>query len=133
MNETYMDLEKQIEYWRQGADDEMEAAEGLFSLRKYRQALFFAHLSIEKIIKAHITIKTKKVPPKIHNLGRLAEIAELSPPEDIARFLKRFDIYQIETRYPNTFITELKKEKAASTLAEAKRVLEWIRNQFKEK
>jgi len=128
-----MDLEKQIEYWREGAVDEMEAAEGLFSLGKYRQALFFAHLSLEKMIKAHVAKKTKEVPPKIHNLGRLSEIAELSPPEDIARFLKRFDIYQIETRYPGTFITELKKEKASAKLAEAKKVLEWIKNQFKAK
>jgi HEPN domain-containing protein len=40
-------------------------------------ALFSAHLTIEKALKAHVVKNTKKFPPMIHNLVSLANIAGL--------------------------------------------------------
>jgi len=52
------DLEKQIEYWKRGADSDIETAEFLISGRKYLEGLFFCHLTIEKILKALVVKST---------------------------------------------------------------------------
>ena len=67
------DNQQQMDYWRSGADDDLEAAEQLVQLGKVRHGLFFAHLCLEKLLKAHICCTTQNHPPRIHNLVRLAE------------------------------------------------------------
>jgi len=54
-----MDVQKQIEYWRYGSADDMEAATVLLEKNKFRQALFFAHLAVEKMLKAHVARETR--------------------------------------------------------------------------
>ncbi len=55
------DLEKQIEYWKRGADSDIETAEFLISGRKYLEGLFFCHLTIEKILKALVVKKYRTI------------------------------------------------------------------------
>jgi len=91
-----MDVQKQVECWKKSSQEDFAAAESLLDKGHWRHCLFFAHLAIEKMLKAHVTRKTNDVPPKIHNLVRLAEVAELSlTPEQIG-FLRSFDMYQLE-------------------------------------
>ena len=75
-----MDVQKQLDYWRTGAQEDMEAAGILSEKERFRHALFFAHLALEKSLKAHVVVHTKRIPPRIHNLMKLAEIADLSLP-----------------------------------------------------
>ncbi len=63
-----MDIAKQIEYWKKGAINDIDSAELLINNGKYLHGLFFCHLVIEKIIKAHVAKDTGEVPPKSHNL-----------------------------------------------------------------
>jgi len=49
-----MDEAKQVDYWRRGAWEDMMAAGMLVKKRRYRHGLFFGHLSLEKILKAHV-------------------------------------------------------------------------------
>ncbi len=72
-----VDVAKQIDYWRTGGDEDFAAAESLVEEGHLRHGLFFAHLAVEKILKAHVTRQTREVPPRIHNLVRLAEMAGL--------------------------------------------------------
>jgi HEPN domain-containing protein len=74
-----VDVAKQIDYWRTGGDEDFAAAESLLEKGHLRHCLFFAHLAVEKMLKAHVTSQTKDVPPRIHNLIRLAKMAGLSP------------------------------------------------------
>jgi len=73
-----MDLSRQIEYWRHGADEDFEVAKELLAGKRYRHALFFAHLALEKMLKAHVTQRTGQIPPRIHNLVRLSQVADMS-------------------------------------------------------
>jgi AbiV family abortive infection protein len=57
-----MDVGKQIEYWRSGAEEDLAAARSLLEKKHFRHALFFAHLAIEKVLKAHVTHETKTIP-----------------------------------------------------------------------
>lgn len=62
--------------------------------------MFFAHLSLEKAIKAHVTKTIQQIPPRIHNLIRLAEMARISLEPKYADFLREFGIYQLEGDIP---------------------------------
>ena len=61
-----MDINKQISYWVQGAENDIETADLLIRNKKLLHGLFFCHLVIEKIIKAHVVRVTHNIPPKSH-------------------------------------------------------------------
>ena len=90
-----IDVEKQVAYWRKGSGEDMEAAEVLLESGKIRQGFFFAHLALEKMLKAHVTRQTADVPPRIHNLVRLGNLSGLELSLEQRAFLDRFDIYQM--------------------------------------
>jgi len=121
-----MDVEKQVDYWRSGGQEDIAAAEALVSKGYLRHGLFFAHLAIEKILKAHVTRKTGEMPPRIHNLIRLAEIAELALDAKRADFLRRFNLYQLEGRYPEASEATVNAETASERLTSAKEAIEWL-------
>ena len=77
-----VDVPKQIEYWRTNSDEDFAAAQSPLEKGHLRHSLFFAHLAIEKMLKAHVTRQTKDVPPRSHNLIRLAKLAHLNPDHD---------------------------------------------------
>lgn len=70
--------QKVIKYWFMASKQDFATAEILFKNKKYHHALFFCHLSIEKILKAIIVKATQKVPPLLHDLVRLAERAGIN-------------------------------------------------------
>lgn len=72
-----LDSGKQVDYWRQGADEDWEVAVKLVTDGKSRHGLFFAHLALEKMLKALVCRHTRDVPPRIHNLTRPSELAGL--------------------------------------------------------
>ena len=54
-----MDANLQIDYWRESAAHDMEAAQTLFKNQKYDWCLFVGHLVIEKVLKA-IYVRDKR-------------------------------------------------------------------------
>jgi len=97
---------------------------------RFRHGLFFAHLAIEKMLKAHVTLKTQQVPPKIHNLLRLAETAgiELLPEQEL--WLSRFNMFQLEGRYPDMAQVTVDRPAAEQRLATAQEFLRWLTAQL---
>jgi HEPN domain-containing protein len=47
-----MNIQKHVKYWRRGAKEEIVVAGDLLDKGHVRQALFFAHLAVEKALKA---------------------------------------------------------------------------------
>ena len=94
-----MNLRQQIDYWLESSKEDLDVAETLFNNRKFRHALFFTHLAVEKNLKAHVIINTEDVPPRIHDLLRLADLAGLTFPDSQRTFLARLQRYCIEGRY----------------------------------
>lgn len=125
-----VDVPKQIEYWRTSSDEDFAAAQSLLEKGHLRHSLFFAHLAIEKMLKAHVTRRTKDIPPRIHNLIRLAEVAKLSLEPEQASFLSRFDMYQLEERYPESSHTIIDLKAANERLAIAGEILKWLKAQL---
>ncbi len=117
---------KHIEYWKVGAEEDIAAAGSLLEKGHLRQALFFAHLAIEKMLKAHVTKKTGGVPPRIHNLVRLAEIAELELSTERRSALGRLNDYCLEGRYPESRPDLPSREEAESILSNTREGVEWL-------
>jgi HEPN domain-containing protein len=125
-----MDVKKQIDYWRTSAEEDFAAAQSLLEKGHFRHCLFFAHLAIEKMLKAHVTRKTGDIPPKIHNLVRLADIAGLKLDSKQKDVLREFGIYQLEGRYPDFEQVPLDSALASQEIARAKEIFEWLKKQL---
>ena len=104
----------------------MMAAWSLWEKSHWRHSLFFAHLALEKLLKAHFTQKRKEVPPRIHNLVRLADSTPLELVPEQAQFLREFSAYQLEGRYPGSVPMALDKETTRKELIRAQEILEWL-------
>lgn len=120
------DKEKQIKYWKTTAIDDLESIDYLFEGKKYVQALFFAHLSIEKILKAlWVKSNEENFPPKTHNLTYLYENSRIELSEEQTNFLQMMNVYQIEGRYPD-YISMLHqtttKDKAQTIINDSKNI-----------
>ncbi len=121
-----MDVQKQIDYWRTSGEEDIVAASSLLEKGHLRHALFFVHLAIEKALKAHVTRQTSAVPPRIHSLVRLAEMSDLSLTSEQEAFLRRFGMYQLEGRYPDSEQVPLDRNVAARELAQAQEMMTWL-------
>ena len=122
--------EKHIEYWQKGAAEDFAVASDLVTDGRIRHGLFFAHLALEKILKAVVCRKVGPAVPKTHDLIRLCALAGLSPAADQAAFLARFGRYQIEGRYPELLEPEPSRAVAASEMQTAEELLTWLTRQL---
>jgi len=125
-----MDVEKQIEFWKTGSDEDFAAAQSLLEKGHLRHSLFCAHLALEKMLKAHLTRKINDVPPRIHNLVRLAEMTKLKLDKEQEQFLREFNVYQLEGRYPDSQEIPLTSSFAKEEISKAKRMLLWLKKQL---
>lgn len=125
-----VDIQEQIKYWQNGAIEDWQAGDQLVAGNKIRHGLFFAHLSLEKILKAHVCKITEKIAPKIHNLVRLAETAGLKLPDDKIDFLAEMGEFNLEGRYPVPFLPKISEKEAKEYIRKTKEALEWFSRQL---
>ena len=125
-----MDVNKQIAYWRESAGEDWEVGASLVKRGKTRHGLFFVHLALEKILKAHVSSTTKDFPPKIHNLMRLVEIGNVSLTDEQKDTLARLNQYNLNGRYPGTLGAVPTKREAGEVLAAARRSYRWLASQL---
>ncbi len=125
-----IDIEKQIEYWKTGAQDDLESAKILIEKNRLLHGLFFCHLVIEKAIKAHVVKKTNEIAPRSHNLIYLSEKANLEFSDDNEIFLGILMKYQLQGRYPdyNPIIPE--KSKVINYLVKTEKLSKWLKEKL---
>jgi HEPN domain-containing protein len=127
---TMMDISKQVEYWQSGAQEDWEVGCRLVKDGKTRHGLFFAHLALEKVLKAHVCRHTKDVAPRLHNLVRLGELAGLAFDQEVADLLADMNQFHIEGRYPESGISPASQAEAEAYVSRAGRVLQWLMTQL---
>jgi len=125
-----VDISQQIAYWRNGAAEDWEVARQLVDNSKIRHGLFFAHLALEKLLKAHICKQTGKLAPKLHNLVRLAEMAELELAAEHLDVLAEMNEFNLEGRYPITYVAPPTQKEALDYMKKSKVVFEWLIRQL---
>jgi len=98
-----------IKYWLKTADQDWRVANHLFEKGDYSYALFFGHLTIEKILKAIFINKKDKTPPFSHNLVYLSEKAGLKLNDESLELLEEVSDFNLEARYPDDKFSFYKK------------------------
>ena len=96
-----MDREEKINYWLTSAENDWVVANHLLEKKDYPYALFFGHLTLEKILKAFFIRITNESPPLTHRLGFLAEKAGLPASSEQLELLEIVTDFNLEARYPD--------------------------------
>lgn len=130
-----MDIKEHVKYWLDTADHDLKAAESMFRTKKYDWCLFIGHLVLEKVLKANYVFKNNnKVPPKIHDLVRLAELSGLIISEEQKEFLDQVTDFNLEVRYPkyrHEFYQLCTREFTKKYFTKIKEFKEWLRFQIR--
>lgn len=101
---------------------------------RYLYVLFCCQQAIEKFLKAVIVKKTNDFPPRVHNLLRLAQTANIELDETKEDFLGELSGYYIQTRYPEEIeslgagITE---KMAKEVFQKSQEIAEWLFSMLK--
>lgn len=125
-----VDITKQITFWRTSAEEDWEVANRLIKAKKVRHGLFFVHLTIEKVLKAHVCKKTLNLAPRIHNLSRLAELSLLELNQVQKDLLAELNAFNIEGRYPESLLPPPTLAEAKAYLKRTKETYQWLMNQL---
>lgn len=123
------DTDKTINYWVESAAYDLEAGRSLLESKKFPYALFFAHLAIEKVLKAIVVKETGEHAPYTHSLVLLAKRANIDMTEQMLDQLAEYMEFHIEARYPDEkkdFYKKCTKEFATKKIAEMDRVYKWL-------
>jgi HEPN domain-containing protein len=88
------------EKWAAQSLYDIETAKAMLATGRYLYVLFCCQQAVEKMLKALIAQRTRELPPRLHNLMRLAEFASLTIPEDTAHLFRRLTDFYIASRYP---------------------------------
>ncbi len=97
---------------------------------KTRHGLFFLHLALEKVLKAHVCRATQDFAPKMHSLLYLVEKSGLRINQPQKDFLSEFDRFDLAGRYPDFLPAPPSRPEATGELSRAKEVYSWLKNQF---
>lgn len=122
-----IDLQKQIAYWINGAEDDLITAALLIKEKRTLHGLFFCHLVIEKAIKAHYIKVVEEVAPRSHNLIYLSEKAELVYDDDTQIFLGILMKYQLQGRYPDYNPILPDQHRIDEYFNKTKELLKWLK------
>ena len=125
-----IDIQKQVDYWRDSALDDWLVANELVQNGRYRHGLFFAQLALEKILKAIVCERTRDLAPRIHNLVRLAEIASLQLSPKQIDILAEMNSFNIEGRYPDALMSLPTNEEVLDYTNRAEEVFLWLKSQL---
>jgi HEPN domain-containing protein len=105
--------------WAERAQYDLDTADAMFKAGRYLYVLFCCQQAVEKALKAVIMKKTGELPPRVHNLLRLAETAGIESNQEQIHFFTKLSAYYIQSRYPE----EIKAGGATITQELAQEVL----------
>jgi len=93
-------MDKYISHWLERANYDLETARAMLDAKRYLYVAYMCQQAIEKLLKAIIAQHGKENLP-IHNLNRLAELAELSGElaGEQVDLMAELTAYNIEARY----------------------------------
>lgn len=120
------------DYWLELCDDDLKAARAMLDSNNFLWMAFICHLIAEKALKAVIAGVTSEVPPKTHNLNKLAEIGDIlnDMSESQQDLLEELTPLNIEARYPEykeKIKALLSLEYCTNLLAKTEEFLCWIK------
>jgi HEPN domain-containing protein len=118
--------------WMHQSEYDLETAKAMLRTERYLYVLFCCQQALEKALKAVISAKgPDSFPPKIHQLSRLAELAEVDLSVEQSRFLREVSSFYLPSRYPEdvrmlSLTTSRKRSEDVLTKVEA--MVEWLKS-----
>jgi HEPN domain-containing protein len=128
-----MDKESLIKYWVEAAELDLPVIDHLYEKGDYVWSLFLSHLVLEKILKAHYAKDNETVPPKIHDLVKLAKCTSLTITASQEEYLDFVNDFNIESRYPKEKFELYKictKEFCREHIDKIKEMYKWLKSQL---
>ncbi len=92
---------KETKVWLNLADEHFKDADLLFKHRHFSGCVYFCHQTLEKILKACIVEFARKIPPKHHDLDRLAGATKVKIGKKRIVELKELTKHFWKVRYPD--------------------------------
>lgn len=87
--------------WFDAALVDLEEARSALLSSRVNWALFAAHQSVEKALKAAFIVLRRERPPRTHDLVRLLNELGLELPDDLRIGVSELSPYYVVARYPN--------------------------------
>ncbi|MDI6751299.1 MAG: HEPN domain-containing protein [bacterium] len=128
-----MTKEERVNYWIEAAEKDWIVAGHLFEKGDYPYALFFGHLTIEKLLKAIYVNRFNEPPPFTHRLIYLAEKAELDISSERMEILEIITDFNLRARYPDEkflFYKKCSREWTETYLKKIEEIKGWLLKQI---
>jgi|JTFO01.1.fsa_nt_gb HEPN domain-containing protein len=128
-----MDITEKISYWYLSAEKDWTVAKHLFEKADYSYALFFGHLTLEKLLKGLCVQFSRENPPRSHRLVYLAEKADIELNDAHIELLEIVTDFNLEARYPDekfTFYKKCTKEFTQKYLDKIEEVKTWLQQKM---
>lgn len=125
-----IDRRKVVNYWLKNSQEKWKTARSLMKARRYADALFFCHLTLECELKALVVRESKKHAPLIHDLADLARLAKLPLSKKQIADLDEITTFNIKARYDDyklAFYKKATKQYAEKHLDITKQLKLWIK------
>jgi HEPN domain-containing protein len=128
-----MKMKEQTTHWQNSAVRDWKTAQGLFEIKRYDACLFFCHLTLEKFLKGLVVFHARREAPYIHDLERLAVMANLPLSSDQISDLKAISAFNIAGRYSDYKFEFYKKCTSTYTqnyLAKTKALIRCLKKKY---
>jgi len=115
--------------WAEQSQYDLDTARAMLASGRYLYVLLCCQQAVEKALKALIVRRTAELPPRLHNLLRLAECAGVQLDIDQKRFLGELSAYYIQSRYPEEIkasASGITREIADGTLRTTEETIQWL-------
>jgi HEPN domain-containing protein len=128
-------MDNRVRYWLDLADYDLESAKVMHNGKRFLYVGFMCHQTIEKALKGLMAKDSERVPPKIHNLIKLSEMARIRDvmTDEQKDFLRELNPLNVESRYPeykDKILQTLTPQLCAEILAKTEVFLCWIKQQL---
>lgn len=122
------------EDWAEQARYDLDSARSLLASGQYIHVLFFCQQAVEKALQALIVDRTGELPPRTHNLPRLAKLAGVVLDELRTGYVAQLSVDYQRTRYPmqtKELPATPTREIAESSLQYAEELTQWLLSMLK--
>lgn len=128
-----MDKNEIIKYWETLAENDVAVMQHLFDSKDFNYCLYIGHLVLEKILKAHYVKAIDDVPPRTHDLVKLASKSGIELTDDFTNKLLLINTFNIEARYPDEKFSFYKMCTREFTEIQKSQIMEiylWLKSQL---
>lgn len=128
-------MNEKVQYWLDVAIYDLDTAKAMLDTKRYLYVGFMCHQAIEKALKAIISNNSEAIPPKTHDLIKLAKSSGIytNMSDEQIDFLYLLLPLNIESRYPSykeELLAELSEDRCKSIIIETEGLLIWIKQQL---